>query len=157
MQKPSTLKRTAGKDQSATQSVIETNRPSVRSSQITQLSESKPGLKNPDHLVLWVHRFHKAHEDQPGCVYSTPAIPNYHPKFRSKRCHCRDPMSPLRRTKDIQASCSCSQGRTRQGYRRARGPQTAAQPAFEFRIIVVSPSTHCRCAQSSESKYPPPA
>ncbi len=118
MQKPSTLKRTAGKDQSATQSVIETNRPAIRSSQITQLSQTKPGPKNSDHQILWVHRFHKTHEDQPGWLHSTPAILNYHPKFRSKRCHCRDPMSPLRRAKQIQASCSCSRGRNRRARRR---------------------------------------
>ncbi len=157
MQKPGTLKHTAGKDQSATQSVIETNRPAIRRTQNGSSSESKPGLNLTRPIILWVHRFHKTHEDQPGCDNSMPPILNYHPKFRSERCHCRDLMSPLRRTKEIRASCSCAQGRTRQGYRRARGPQTAAQPAFEFEIIVVSPSTHCRCAQSSESKYPPPA
>ncbi len=119
MQKPSTLKRTAGKDQSAAQSVIETNRPAIRSRQNTRPSESKPGTKNPDHLILWVHRFHKTHKDRRGCDDSTPAILNYPTKFRSERCHCRDPMSPKSCSRQLHAGSSASKGKNRRARRRA--------------------------------------
>ncbi len=152
MQKPSTLKRTAGKDQSATQSVIETNRPAIRRTQNTSSSESKPGLNLTRLIILWVHRFQKTHEDQPGRVYSTPAILNYRPKFRSERCHCRDLMSPLRRTKQIQASCITGQGKTCQGIGGPADRRVPASDPFRLVSIVVPNSRCCRRARSNERK-----
>lgn len=112
--------------QPATQSVIETSRPSMLSGQISRSLESKPGGGYPVHRLSWVHRFHKAHEDWPGCPNSAPPVLNCHPKFRSERCHYRNPMSPLRRTKDIRARCSCSRGEIHRTRRRT-DPRSAAR------------------------------
>ncbi len=125
-----------------------------RRTQNASSSESKPELQNSIHLILWVHRFQETHKDQPGCDESSPAIPNYHPKFRSERFHCRDLMSPLRRTKDIQAGNSCGRGKNRWTRRRTDLRSAAAQPRLEFVIIVISPPTRFLCAQRCDSKCP---